>query len=87
MCSFTNIWKVINRKILFKALIEPIHPKRKAFKWLYVIFDDVLLLYLIIIFIANKTLMYTTNNVIGSGIRTNLDSGFKEFGYNSDSYE
>ena len=50
-------------------------------------FDDVSLLYLIIIFIANKTLMYTTNNVIGSGIRTNLDSGFKEFGYNSDSYE
>ena len=46
-------------------------------------FDDVSLLYLIIIFIANKTLMYTTNNVIGSGIRTNLDSGFKEFGYNS----
>ena len=50
-------------------------------------FDDVSLFYLIIIFIANKTLMYTTNNVIGSGIRTNLDSGFKEFGYNSDSYE
>ena len=50
-------------------------------------FDNVSLLYLITIFIANKTLMYTTNNVIGSGIRTNLDSGFKEFGYNSDSYE
>ena len=49
-------------------------------------FDDVSLLYLIIIFIANKTLMYTTNNVIGSGIRTNLDSGLKEFSYNSDSY-
>ena len=49
-------------------------------------FDDVSLLYLII-FIANKTLMYTKNNVIGSGIRTNLDSGFKEFGYNSDNYE
>ena len=50
-------------------------------------FDDVSLLYLIKIFIANKMLMYTTNHVIGSGIRTNLDSGFKEFGYNSDSYE
>ena len=47
-------------------------------------FDDVSLLYLIIIFIANKTLMYTTNNVIGSGIRTNLDFGFKKFGYESE---
>ena len=50
-------------------------------------FDYVSLLYLIIIFIANRTLIHTTNNVIGSGIRTNLDIGFKEFGYNSDSYE
>ena len=50
-------------------------------------FDKVSLFYLIIIFIANKTLMYTTNNVIGSGIRTNFDSGFKEFGYNNDSNE
>ena len=50
-------------------------------------FDDVSLFYLIIIFIDNKTLICITNNVIGSGIRTNLDSGFKEFGYNSDSYE
>ena len=33
MCSFTNTWKVINRKILFKALIEPIHPICEAFKW------------------------------------------------------
>ena len=31
-------------------------------------FDNVLLLYLIIIFIANKTLEFTTNHVIGSGI-------------------
>ena len=50
-------------------------------------FDDVSLLYLIIIFIANKMLMYTTNHVIGSGIRTNLNSGLKEFGYNSNSYK
>ena len=50
-------------------------------------FDDISLFYLIIIFIANKTLMYTINHVIGSGIRTNLDSGFKKFGYNNDSYE
>ena len=50
-------------------------------------FDDVSLFYLIIIYIANKTLMCITNNVIGSGIWTNLDSGFKKFSYYSDSYE
>ena len=50
-------------------------------------FDDVSLFYSIIIFIANKTFKYTTNHVIGSGILTNLDNGFKEFDYNSDIYE
>ena len=50
-------------------------------------FDYVSLLYLIIIFIAIKTSIYTIKHVIGSGIRTNLDSGFKEFGYIIDSYE
>ena len=50
-------------------------------------FDDVSLFYLIIIYVANKTLMCITKNVIGSGIWTNLDSGSKKFGYNSDSYE
>ena len=50
-------------------------------------FDKVSLFYLIIIFIANKTLMYTTNHVIGSGIWNNLDIGFKKFSYYSDSYE
>ena len=50
-------------------------------------FDDVSLLYLIIIFIANKTLMYTINNEIGLGIWTNFDSGFKKFSYYSDNYK
>jgi len=50
-------------------------------------FDNVSLFYLIIIFIANKTLMYTTNHVIGSGIWTNLNSSFKKFSYYGDSYE
>jgi len=39
-----------------------------------------------IIFIASKTLKYTTNHVIGSGIWTNYDIGFKKFSYYSYSY-
>ena len=50
-------------------------------------FDDVSLFYLKIIFIANKTFMYTIKHMIGSGIWTNSNSGFKKFSYYSDSYE
>ena len=32
MRSIFNTWEVINGKILFKMLIEPIHPKCEAFK-------------------------------------------------------
>ncbi len=32
MRSIFNTWKVINGKVLFKILIEPIHPIREAFK-------------------------------------------------------
>jgi len=32
MRSIFNTWKVINGKVLFKILIEPIHPICEAFK-------------------------------------------------------
>jgi hypothetical protein len=32
MRSIFNTWEVINGKVLFEILIEPIHPKCEAFK-------------------------------------------------------